>query len=83
MRPQVGVNLRGRARIGIFERMVLTANRRTCRRIDRTFIYNDLPGGEACINIILTTYSYNYIAHTTLSVCILTTISLVSVKEKR
>lgn len=39
--------------------------------------------GEACINIILTTYSYNYIAHTTLSVCILTTISLVSVKEKR
>lgn len=39
--------------------------------------------GEACVKIILTTDSYNYIAHTTLSVCILKTISLVSVKEKR
>lgn len=39
--------------------------------------------GDARVKIILTTYPYNYIAHTTLSVCILTTISLVSVKEKR
>lgn len=39
--------------------------------------------GEARVKIILTTDSYNYIAHTTLSVCILKTISLVSMKEKR
>ena len=39
--------------------------------------------GEARVKTNLTTDSYNYIAHTTLSVCILTTISLVSVKEKR